>query len=560
MTESIDRDPNLRSPMTAEDYRHVQAYFERATSAVQDEERAAVLIEVSQERPELLSMLESMLACDDASWSDAEPGAPAQLDDLNTPSVTGLIEGYELIEELGRGGMGVVYKARQQSPHRVVALKMIRVGRFASHTEVQRFRSEVDAIAQLDHPNIVSIYEIGCYRGEHFFTMQLIEGGGFDQYLESSEFNEDEALDLFIKVCDAVACCHEQGIVHRDLKPSNILLDTECQPKLTDFGLAKHLEYDAQLTRTGDVMGTPGYMAPEQADDASSNRVGAPADVYSLGAILYHMLTGQPPINPRDVNLAGAIQLVRDNDVMAPRLINRRISRTLETICMKCLAADPNQRYPHAGEVAEELRRYVDGEPIHARPLSSTRQLIRWGRQQPGLAVTWLAVVTFYVYHLLCYYLLQRPELTPRFHLVSNFVAVLWMTGAYLFQKLLVGTRGARWVLFAWVSMEIVLLSVLLLATGQAAKSPLSPLFLVLVAASVLRFRSELVAYVTGLSLVSYLLLAALTRVAGDVPGLSLLEIVPLVLCILCIGMIQYFALRRSHSALELVSRRQRFR
>jgi len=183
---------------------------------------------------------------------------------------------YEILEELGRGGMGVVYRAHQLSPDRIVALKMLRVGRFATEIDVQRFAAEVDAIAKLEHPNIVSIYEIGSHHGEHFFTVQLVQGSRFDEYLASDQCSCLEALDIFSQVCDAVAHCHDHGIIHRDLKPSNILLDEKRTAKLTDFGLAKHLEKDSNLTRTGDLVGTPGFMAPEQADGSTPTAIDSP--------------------------------------------------------------------------------------------------------------------------------------------------------------------------------------------------------------------------------------------------------------------------------------------
>ncbi len=317
---------------------------------------------------------------------------------------------YEILEKLGVGGMGVVYKAHQHSPDRTVALKMLRVGRFATEIDVQRFAAEVDAIAKLEHPNIVSIYEIGSHNGEHFFTMQLVQGSRFDEYLASDQCDRLEALDIFSQVCDAVAHCHDHGIIHRDLKPSNILLDEKRTAKLTDFGLAKHLEKETNLTCTGDLVGTPGFMAPEQADGSTPTAIDRRADVYSLGAILYKILTGHPPIDVAEVNLAGAIQRIRSNEIIAPRSIDRWIPRDLETICLKCLDVRPTHRYQNAREVAEELRRYADREPITARPLSRSRRLLRWSRQQPGLAVTWLAVTVFYLYHLALLYLLDGPE------------------------------------------------------------------------------------------------------------------------------------------------------
>ncbi len=465
--------------------------------------------------------------------------------------------GYEILEEIGRGGMGVVYKAHQLSPDRLVALKLLRLGRFATEIDVQRFAAEVDAIAKLEHPNIVSIYEIGSHHGEHFFTMQLVQGSRFDEYLASDQCDRLEALDIFLKICDAVAHCHDHGIIHRDLKPSNILLDEKRTAKLSDFGLAKHLEKETDLTRTGDLLGTPGFMAPEQADGSTPTAIDRRADVYSLGAILYKILTGHSPIDLAEVNLAGAIQRIRSNEIVAPRSIDRWIPRDLETICMKCLDVRPAHRYQNARELAEEMRRYADREPIAARPISRAKRLLRWSRQQPGLAVTWLSVPVLYLYHLAVLYLLDDVNLPEGreewFNKVATVVVLVWVIGAYGFQKLLLSTRGARWPLFGWVTMEVALLTYLL-STGWAAKSPLVVMYPVLVAASVLRFQPVLVAYVTFLCVVAYSFLVWRALV-DDIPGGSVevtTTCVPLGLSILCVGLIQYFAMRRTRTALDL--------
>jgi hypothetical protein len=302
-------------------------------------------------------------------------------------------------------------------------------------------------------------------------------------------------------------------------------------------------------------------MAPEQADHSREAMIDARADVYSLGAILYKILTGNPPIDVAEVNLAGAIQRVRSNDIINPRLIDRWIPRDLETICMKCLDADPNERYQNAGELAEELCRYADREPIAARPISVGRRILRWSRHQPGLAVTWLAVTIFYAYHLVCIYLLKDFNLgvSARFHWVASVVAIVWLIGAYCFQKFLVWTRGSRWPLFGWVTMEVALLT-LLLSSGSAASSALVLMYFVLVAASVLRFQPVLVAYVTLLCVVAYLFQVCqviLDDTSGGSVEVCVRFCVPFGLGILCVGLIQYFALRRSRAAIELISERK---
>ncbi|MEQ1824750.1 MAG: serine/threonine-protein kinase [Pirellula sp.] len=539
-----------QADLNAHEFEVLQELFDQAISLPQPQ-RITFLHSVSVEHPCLIQPLQNMLRHDAFTELSATQtfSAPAQ----NDSEVTRCIAGYEQLREIGRGGMGVVYTAHQLSPTRVVALKMIRFAQLASKLDIQRFNSEIDAIAKLSHPYIVPIYEIGSYRGQPFFTMPFIEGIDFGEYLTSSEFARKKAMEIFIQVCEAVAYCHDRGIIHRDLKPSNILLDKDRVPKLADFGLAKHLEKNSQLTQTGDLMGTPGYVAPEQFDILSRVSTDARSDVYSLGAILYRILTGKLPIDLADVNLANAIVRIRSNDVVSPRLVVRGIARDLETICMKCLDARPENRYANAGEVAEELRRFADGEPISAMPLSGTRRLLRWSRQQPGLAVSWLVLSAFYVYHLLCYWF-DVTGTRGQFHWIATGAVVACAVGSYCFQKLLVRTSGASWPLFSWVTMEVASLAVVI-ASGSPNTSLVS-LYVVLVAASVLRFRTVLVGYMTMLCLLAYAFHVWRT-VSADVANdeaIDLTRSIPLGLAIVSTGIIQYFALRRSQNAVELVA------
>lgn len=271
---------------------------------------------------------------------------------------------YELLAELGRGGMGVVYKARQTSLNRLVALKLILRGRLAGETELARFRAEAEAIARLDHPGIVPIYEVGMQEDQPYFSMRYVEGDTLAKRLTEGPLPPREAAEILVQVARAIDEAHRRGVLHRDLKPANVLLDQAGRPYVTDFGLAKQLTDEASLTHTGAVLGTPSYMAPEQAA-GSRGRTGPAGDVYSLGAILYAMLTGRPPFQA--ASPVDTVLLVLEQDPLPPRLINAKADRDLEMIALRCLQKPPELRYASAGELADDLAAYLRGETISAR-------------------------------------------------------------------------------------------------------------------------------------------------------------------------------------------------
>jgi tRNA A-37 threonylcarbamoyl transferase component Bud32 len=299
------------------------------------------------------------------------------------------VPGYDLLEQLGKGAMGVVYKARHRALKRLVALKMIRSGAQADDEDVARFRSEAEAVARLQHPNIVQIYEIGEQQGQPFLSLELVEGGSLDRKLAGKPLPFREAAELLEVLARAVHFAHQNGVVHRDLKPANVLLTPEGQPKITDFGLAKQLDDDSNQTRSGAVMGTPSYVAPEQAA-GRVKEVGPRADVYSLGAMFYEFLTGRPPF--RGETVLDTLMLVRHEDPVPPSQLRRSLPRDLETICLKCLHKDPRKRYASAEALADDLRRYLNGEPIRARPLGPYGRSWRWCRRNPVAASILLAV------------------------------------------------------------------------------------------------------------------------------------------------------------------------
>ena len=312
------------------------------------------------------------------------PGADIRCEDQARPASEPRYFGdYVLLQEVAHGGMGVVYKARHMKLHRAVALKMIRAGHLASHEEIQRFKAEAEAAAQLDHPGIVPIYEVGEFQGQHYFSMGFVEGGSLAVRIKDGPLPNRDAAGLIQRVAEAVAYAHAQGVIHRDLKPGNVLLDKGGQPKVTDFGLAKRVQGASDLTVTGQILGTPSYMPPEQAA-GKVEQIGPAADVYSLGAVLYCALTGRPPF--QSASALETLHQVTERDPVSPRQLNVAVERDLETICMKCLQKDPHKRYESANALAQDLRRFLASEPIQARPVGHGERLLRWCRRKPALA------------------------------------------------------------------------------------------------------------------------------------------------------------------------------
>jgi WD40 repeat protein/tRNA A-37 threonylcarbamoyl transferase component Bud32 len=321
---------------------------------------------------------------DPTATSPVPAGEQAEGDDLAARGTRVRYFGdYELIRELGRGGMGIVYKARQISLDRPVALKMIRAGALAGEEELRRFQNEVEAVAKLDHPHIVPIYEVGTHQGQRYFSMKLVGGQSLHKVLAVYAEDPRAAARLVATIAEAVHHAHQRGILHRDLKPSNILLDERGQPHVGDFGLAKRVGGSDEMTATGAVLGTPAYMAPEQA--WGRNRlVTILSDVYGLGAILYALLTGQPPFTG-DSDWDTLVR-VREQSPIPPSRIRPRLPRDLEIICLKCLEKDPARRYASAQALADDLGRYLAGEPILARPVGTGQRAWMWCRRNPWLA------------------------------------------------------------------------------------------------------------------------------------------------------------------------------
>jgi hypothetical protein len=302
---------------------------------------------------------------------------------------------YELVEEIARGGMGVVWKARQLSLNRIVAVKLMLAGKFSSPEFVQRFRAEAEAAANLQHPNIVAIHEVGEHQGQPYFSMDYVPGQNLSQLVGDKPLPGRRAAALLKTVAEAVHYAHQQGILHRDLKPANILIDESGEPRVTDFGLAKRFSSsgnpvpDSELTLTGQVLGTPAYASPEQAG-GKRNFAGPASDVYSLGAIFYFMLTGRAPFVSD--TLEETLRQVHEAEAVSPRLLNPAVPRDLETICLKCLSKEPRRRYGSASALGADLQRWLNHEPITARRVGPVAKTWRWCQRRPVIASLLLAL------------------------------------------------------------------------------------------------------------------------------------------------------------------------
>jgi serine/threonine protein kinase len=302
---------------------------------------------------------------------------------------------YELLFEIGRGGMGIVYKARHRTLQRTVALKVTREARhLLSAEEAHRFHVEAAAVAKLDHPHIVPIYEVGEAHGRQFLAMAFVEGASLAEMVARQPLPQQRAAELMQQVAAAIAYAHAQGVIHRDLKPDNILLETTGRPRITDFGIAKFLDADSHLTLAGEVIGTPGYMPPEQAQ-ARLDQVGPQSDVYALGATLYCLLTGRPPF--QSASSMDTFHQVVNHDPVPPRQLNAAVAQDLETICLKCLEKRPERRYASAQALAVDLQLFLEHRPIHARRSRIIDKASRWCRRNPLPAWSAAIVVALFV-------------------------------------------------------------------------------------------------------------------------------------------------------------------
>ncbi|NLS91565.1 MAG: protein kinase [Planctomycetaceae bacterium] len=408
---------------------------------------------------------------------------------------------FELEEEIGRGGMGVVYKARQKDLDRTVAVKMILDSYLASEEHVRRFHEEARAAARVEHSNIVHIHEVGQWNDQHYFVMEYIEGTSLAEKLCHSTIEPEQAAMLVQRVARAVEHLHQQGIIHRDLKPSNILIDKDGEPHVTDFGLAKLFQKGGQSTATGIIVGTPSYMAPEQAA-GKSELLGPRCDVYSLGAILYELLTGRPPF--QEDRPLDTVMKVLSGEPPLPRSLNRKVPRALELICLKCLAKVPDERYESAAALAEELGRYLKGEPLEVRPPSLVRRIVRWSRREPALATRLGVLGIFFCVQWTNFFVNQNSADFAAFHWKALTIIGIWTASAIVFQRCM---KSPQWWIptcFVWGTLDSLILFFLLwIADGVA--SPLVVCYPLLLVASGLWMRVRFVWFMGALSLVSYL-------------------------------------------------------
>ncbi|MFO0956466.1 MAG: serine/threonine-protein kinase [Isosphaeraceae bacterium] len=412
---------------------------------------------------------------------------------------------YELLGELGRGGMGVVYKARQLDLDRLVALKMILASHVASPEQVARFYAEARAAAKLRSPNIVAIHEVGQTFGQHYFAMEYIAGPSLSRLLEQRRgpLEPMEAARIVLTVARAVGLLHRQGIVHRDLKPSNVLLDDQGNPHVSDFGLAKMLSGDDGATGTGAIVGTPSYMAPEQAAGRHAD-VGPLTDIYALGAILYELLTGRPPF--RQENPLDTLVQVIEGEARPPAQLRPEIPAALEAICLKCLSKPRGDRYASADALADDLERFLKGEQVEARRANLARRIRTMARREPALACRLGTMALCGLIVIADITVLSRPRYDPSAVRKTLAIALTWALASILCRAALRRERWKDLPRFAWAAADVAFFTALVYFNEGLATALVAGYFL-LVAASGLWFRDHLVWFTTGTAVIAYGLL-----------------------------------------------------
>jgi serine/threonine-protein kinase len=493
--------------------------------------------------PHLARHLDCLDQLDRLAPLPADPNATIDSPTPVAPSLVGthVADGkYELLAEIGRGGMGVVYKARQVDLDRVVALKMVLAGSMASAEQVTRFHAEAKVAARVQHPHVIPVYETGHVNGMPYLVMQFVEGCSLYDRLRAGPLDAESAARIVAAVARAVADLHAAGIVHRDLKPSNILLDAHDQPFVTDFGLAKLLEGDSGVTQSGAILGTPQYMAPEQA--LGRGKVAGPAaDVYSLGAILYECLTGRPPFrenSPFDTLIA-----VLESEAPLPRQINPKVPRVLEQVALQCLEKEPARRFPSAAALAAALEGYLKGELVTVHRPGPITVLRRWARREPALAVRLAALAIFSL--LVVYNHLRLPDLRPLTLPVLGLLAA-WAAVSWLCQWALRRPGWGEWAAYAWSAADVLMLTGVQLVT-RSGVSPVIVGYPFLVAAAGLWTRTRMVWVTTACAVIGYAGLMAFDLAKGAPPHPVHRHLVFLV-SLVVLGFLMAYQVERVHA------------
>jgi len=543
------------------------AEFLEASEQGSEIDRAAIL----HQHPELAGELEEFFANHDVmrsagisetvSLDEGADSAPAvelnrEAPTLSDSSVTTRFSTheqfgeYELLEEIARGGMGIVFKARQKRLDRIVALKMILSGPMAEAADVSRFYREAEAAARLQHSGIVPIHEVGQHAGIHYYTMNFIEGQSLADLVRQGPLDPMAAALLLKKISAAVAYAHQHHVIHRDIKPGNILLDAHGEPLITDFGLAKRLDAGQELTASGQILGTLQYMPPEQAMGRTEN-VSIEADIYALGALLYAMLTGRPPFQA--ANHFDLLLQVLESEPIGPRKLNARVPRELQRICLKCLEKDPHRRYLSAESLSQDLDLFMRGEPLMAADTSVIYAARKLPRRMPALCAHLAGLFAVELIRQIVELLLGMPNIKVDWHYHFQFsgILALWAVSCFPFQYLLDQPRWTTLAKFLWAGADVMFLTwILWLVSGPVG--PLLITYALLIVASVSFFRVRLIAFMTAACIAAYSFLFMVRPADAQPLHYAFLGAVSL----LVIGVIMGFHVRRMRLLSDYYERR----
>lgn len=471
------------------------------------------------------------------------------------------IDGYEVLEEIGRGGMGVVYRATHLALNRPVALKVILAGEHSTEAARTRFRREAETIARLRHPGIVQIYEIGEHAGRPYVALELVEGVSLRQAIGGQPQDIRWSAEVVMKLARIVEYAHQEGVIHRDLKPENVLLSsiarnrvppindlrpleqptTSRDPKVTDFGLAKEINATSDLTKSGTVAGTLPYMAPEQVG-RQTTEVGPRSDIYALGVILYELLTGRKPFPSGEV--LGLLTTILSDDPLPPRTLRADVPRDLETICLKCLRKDPRSRYETALEFAEDLGRFLRDEPIQAQGLGAGQRLIQWARRRPFLALAYSCSLLFYALHLFCMWVLRLPSHQGSFHWLVTGTLFAWCVVVAVLQPWLSSRRLTLPARYLYAAITVLVVTIGTTADCGPRSAPV-PLFLLLIpGSSFLLPRPSMVWFTTVLAMAAYGWLNLYASRFRPECLVSAEQAIAFEMCLLVMGLLMHLTIR----------------